>query len=169
MATAHIDSPDVLKTFRERFVKFDAECRQALAAVSGDVNQVGEWLRREQLAHWKRELQRREEKVLQARLDYIRATQEDKYHRKVSGVDEKKALEKAMRLKQEAEQKIDKVKRWILTLDQKTSKLLLPCSSFSSHLERTTPVALGRLDRLLDKLDDYLRPSATPQDDKGTT
>lgn len=169
MATAHIDSPDVLKHFRERFVKFDAECRQALSSVAGDVSQVSEWLRREQLAHWKRELQRRDEKVLQARLDYIRATQEDKYHRKVSGVDEKKALEKAMRMKQEAEQKIEKVKKWILTLDQKTSKLLLPCASFASHLERTTPVALGRLDRMMDKLDDYLRPSAAPQEGSGAS
>ena len=167
MSTAHIHSPETIRKFRSQFVKFDGECRQALASVSGDVSSVGEWLRREQLAHWKRELRRREELVQQARLDYLRVTQGDKYLEKQTGVDERKILERAQRAKQEAEQKIEKVKRWIWTLDQKTGKLLQPCSTFSSLLERLTPQALGRLDRMLDRLDEYLRPSGGPPSNEG--
>ena len=161
MPTAHIQSPDVIRKFREQFVKFDNECQQALAAVRGDVSRVGEWLRREQVAHWKFELRRREEAVQQARLDYLRAVQGDKYHAKVSGVDERKELERAQRMKREAEEKIEKVKRWCWTIDQKAGKLLQPCSTFSAHLERVTPQALGRLDLLLDQPATTTPPAST--------
>ncbi len=94
--------------------------------------------------------------------------QGDKYHAKVSGVDERKALERAQRMKREAEDKIEKVKRWSWAIDQKAGKLLQPCSTFSSHLERVTPQALGRLDHMLDRLDDYLRPAGSPPPAGGT-
>ncbi|MBI3829516.1 MAG: hypothetical protein HY291_08365 [Planctomycetes bacterium] len=167
MATANIQSPDVIRRFREQFVKFDDECRQALTSVNGDVGRVSDWLRREQLAHWKRELQRRDEKMQQARLDYLRATQSDKYQGKNSGVDELKILERMKRMKQEAEKKIENVKRWSWALDQKAGKLIQPCSTFHSLLEYMTPQALARLDRMLDNLDDYMRITGAPPADGG--
>ncbi len=161
MATANISGPEVLKRFRHRFVKFDDECRQALGAVNGDVARIVEWLRREQLAHWKRQLRKREEMVQSFRLEYLSATQEDKYHRKSSGVDERKRLEKAKRMKTEAEDKIQLVKKWSMVIESKSGTLLRPCSSLSTTLEIKTPRALARLDKMLDSLDNYLRPGAS--------
>lgn len=162
MSTAHIQSPGILKKFREQFVKFASESQQALASVNGDVSRVSDWLRREQGAYWKAELRRREDLVQQARLEYLRAIQGDKVHAKVSGVDERKLLERAQRRKREAEEKIELVKRWSWTIDQKAGKLLQPCSSFATLLDQMTPQALGSLDRMLDHLDEYLRPSDAP-------
>ena len=92
MAKANISAPDVIKDFRNRWIKFDDEAKQALASIQGDVQRVTEWLRREQLAHWKRELRRRHEKEQTARQEYVRAIQGDKYAGKSSGVDERKLV-----------------------------------------------------------------------------
>ncbi len=163
MAKAHISSPEVLRTFREKFVKFDDDSKQALSSVSGDVSRVIEWLRREQKAYWKQQLRKREELVQSLRLEYNRAIQGDKYQGKSSGVDERKRLDKALRMKAEAEQKIESVKRWSITIESKAGKLLMPCTSLATQLEVMTPKMLARLDQMMESLEDYLRlSSSTP-------
>ncbi|MCZ7646765.1 MAG: hypothetical protein M5U26_16005 [Planctomycetota bacterium] len=159
MAHANITDPEVLKTFRHHYVKYDEECRQALSAVRSDVFRAAEWLKREQMAHWKRQLRRCEDMAQQARLDYNRAVHGEKYHGKSSGVDERKLLERAMRAKEEAEQKLANVKRWSVAIENEAGKLLGPCMVLESLMERMTPQALARLDQMIDSLDDYLRPS----------
>ena len=93
-----------------------------------------------------------------ARREYVQARHGSEVTRKQSCVDEKKALDRALRLKEEAEEKLRAVKKWILTIDNKAGKALGPCAALSSTLSRLTPKALVRLDQMLDSLDDYLRP-----------
>ncbi len=151
---AHLDSPDILKQFRSQVVEFEAASRQALDGVRADIRKVTEWLRREQLARWTRELRKREEEVAEARSRYA---QERHGGRKPGCYDERKALEKAQRRKAEAEEKIRAVKRWVVRLEQDATKLLQPCQSFSVELDTRVPRALNRLDSMLDNLDAYLR------------
>jgi len=160
---ANIQSPEVIKRFRASFIKFAEEGRRAVEDIQRDVSRVQQWLDREQSAHWKRELRRREEIVQRARGEYTRARAEQGPLRKRSCVDEKKALDRALRLHEEAEQKLRTVKKTLLTLEQRTTKALGPVTGFSSMLVTNAPKALARLDSMLDKLDEYLRPgSSTP-------
>jgi hypothetical protein len=157
---ANISSPDVIKRFRSHFVKFDETCRNALESIHSDVGRVQDWLRREQATHWKHQLRKREDMVEKARREYMQARHDRGPTRKQSCVDEKKALERAMKLKEEAEEKLRAVKKWTMTIDHKAGKALGPCVSLSSTLSKLTPKALARLDQMLDSLDDYLRPGA---------
>ena len=75
-------------------------------------------------------------------------------------MDEKKALDRALRLKAEAEEKLRAVKKWAMTIENRAAKALGPCVALSSLLSTLTPKALARLDQMLDSLDDYLRPGA---------
>lgn len=160
MAKANISNPEILRTFREKYVKFDDECKQALGSVTSDVSRIVEWLRREQLSHWKRQFRKREEMVQSLRLEYLRAIQGDKYQGKSSGVDERKRLEKAQRMKTEAEEKIQLVKKWSMQLEQKTGKLLQPVSTLSTVLLEMSPKILQRLDQMRDSLDDYMKATS---------
>ena len=165
---AHIQSPEVIKRFRASFVKFTEEGRKAVEDIQRDVSRVQQWLEREQSAHWKRELRKRWEIAERARGEYIRARTDTSPLRKKSCVDEKKAFDKAMRLREEAESKLQIVKKTLLTIEQRTAKTIGPCTALSSMLASQGPQALARLDTMLDKLDDYLRPSPTgPAEPKG--
>lgn len=155
---ADISSPDVIRRFRNHFVKFDEICRNALEGIRSDVGRVQDWLRREQATYWKHQLRKREDLVERARREYLQARHSSEVTRKQSWVDEKKALDRALQLKAEAEEKLRAVKKWILTIDHKAGKALGPCVALSSMLSRLTPQALARLDQMLDSLDDYLRP-----------
>ncbi len=160
--SANINSPEIIRRFRHQFVKFDEKCRLALGGVQGDVRKTQEWLRRDQLAHWKRQLRKREDMLALAKSEYIRADAATKYSRKESCYDERKAVEKAQRLRDEAEEKIALVKQWIQRLEEDTTNLLRPCISLSSLMDVLTPKALARLDKMLDGLDSYLR-AAPPE------
>ena len=156
---ANISSPEIITRFRARFVEFDADCRRALEGSRGDVARIEHWLRQEQASYWKRQLRNREEMVEKAKRDYISAMHNDGgFQGRKSAVDEKKALDRALRLKAEAEAKIQAVKRWLLTIDKQVADFSGACLSLASLLDATTPRALARMDEMLDGLDGYMRP-----------
>ena len=160
-ASANISSPEVLRTFRHRFIEFTEQARIAVEEATRDARAVSEWLRREQLPHWRRQLRHREEEAERARREYIVARHGDKVQSKVSAVDERKAFERAQRLKTEVEEKIRTVRHWLMTLEHESLSLLQPCAKLSTLLATQSPKALMRLDQMLDSLDDYLRKSSS--------
>jgi hypothetical protein len=160
--SANIRSPDVLKRFRHRYLEFDAHAHLALDSMSGDVSSVLDWLRKDQLVHWRAALQKRHEEMQNAWREYVNARHGDRRMGKPSSVDERKAYEKARRLKEEAERKIDLISRWAVALEREATRLLPPCLRLDAMLSALTPKAVARLDHMLDNLAEYLRPSSAP-------
>jgi hypothetical protein len=140
-------------------VKFKERCGTALADTYTDVQSVEAWLDREIRPYWKRQLRRRQEAVEKARRDYAEALWASKNVGKPSPVDEKKALNRAIQLKEEAELKVQKVRRWSQVMRREIGKRLLPCRSLGSLLDTMCPKALSRLDQMLDSLDLYFHRS----------
>jgi len=157
--SAHINSPEIVKQFRNHFVLFDKACRQSLSGVRGDLQKTTQWLQREQLLHWKKELRKREEALQLAKREYERALREDRRSAHSTAVDAKIALGKARRRKEEAETKLQSVKKWARFLHLKTGELMGPCMALSGQLESLTPRALARLDNMVESLEEYLRAS----------
>jgi hypothetical protein len=156
---AHIQSPDVIKNFRVSFITYSEQCRTALDDVQRDITRVQQWLEHDQSAYWKREYRKRSERAQLARSEYNRARNQHNPLSKDSCVDEKNALDKALRMQDEAEEKLRAVKKALMTIEQNVSKSLGPCLALSSMLAVQVPKAVARLDRMLDTLDAYLRPS----------
>ncbi|MCX7806400.1 MAG: hypothetical protein N3A38_14620 [Planctomycetota bacterium] len=162
--SARIDTPDVLKEFRNRFIAFDKSCRQAVYGIRADVNRVIEWIRNDRMRYWKEELKKREEKLLQARSAYIAARFGGPHERKPSYVEEEKALRKAEQRKAEAEAKLEAARRWSRLLDQETEKLMGPVNALTAMLDDNTPKALARLETMIVSLERYFseRPAEPP-------
>lgn len=159
--SARIDSPEVIKDFRIKFVKFNATCRQAVSGIQGDSQRVAQWLRHDQLSHWSNELKKREDMVQKARLKYMEARDNTGVYRKTSCVDEQKALRKAEAMKEEAMAKLKAIKKWTNLLERELENLAGPVNTLSSILDSATPRALAKLDLMTEKLEDYLRPSSS--------
>ena len=164
--SARIQSPEVILRFRHRLLKFEEQARVALDSMSNDISIMMNWLNGEQLRYWRLQLRRRHEKMKEAWREYVNARHGDRRMGKPSSVDERKAWERAKRLKEEAEEKIKKVRGWAATLERETNRLMPSIARFEGVLSGLTPKAVARLDFMLDHLDEYLRPSkpAKPED-----
>lgn len=161
MARAEIRDPEVLLAVRKELIDFDAECKRALADVDNSVHRVREWLGRDQLAYWKAERRKREEAVRRAKYELSRATRGPDTLMKKSGFDERKALHRATLALEEAERKIETVKRWTRLLDEQVRPLMVGCTQLRNWLLRDTPRALARLDRMVEALQDYHGPEGS--------
>ena len=153
----NIESPEVIQQFRNHFVLFDKACQQAVSGLKTDIQRTKDWLQREQLQHWKRELRKREEAYQTARRECHRARLQAQRSSESAYIEAKKVLDRATRRKEEAEQKIRSLKKWSGFLDHKVGELIGPCLNLSNQLESFTPRALARLDRMVESLEEYFR------------
>ena len=115
------------------------------------------WLKTGQKSHWQLQLRKRQEALNQAESNYKQAQWYASSKGRMSGVEEKRILNKAKRLKEEAEEKLAAVKKWSLAFEQRVDKQLAPCHSLANLIDELTPRALSRLDGMLDALDEYFR------------
>jgi hypothetical protein len=161
---AHINSPDVIREFRNQMVRFDGGARQSIGGIQSDAQRVAQWLRYEQMGFWKLELRKATDQLQLAKSAYLIARDAASVYGKSSCVDEQRALRKAERRKEEAERKMQATKRWMAVLERETEKLMGPVNVFSSMLDTTTPRALAKLDQLVVFLEEYLHASP----DQGT-
>ncbi len=157
--SADLRSPDAIVRFRHRYLEFDKAAHGALDLTNGDLHSLGEWLHREQLPYWKLQLRRRHDKYKEAWREYINARHGDPRIGKTSCVDERKIYERAKRAKEEAEDKIRRIEKWVLILDSEIEKIIAPVRRFRATLDAARPKAIARLDHALDRLEEYLMPS----------
>ena len=156
---ARIDSPDVLKELRVKFVKFAQACHQALGSCDSDVKSTASWLATDQRMFLKLQLRKADEALTVAQRDYSQAKWGASDLNRSSGTEEKRQLEKAKRRKEDVERRVAAVERWSVRLDEEVGRLRKPCISLANLLDHTTPRALASIDRMLDSLEDYLRPA----------
>ena len=154
---ARIESPEILKAFRPHLIKFNETCHNAVNGVRTDMHRASQWLRQDQANYWKRELRKAEELVIQCRAAYAEARYAPELMRKTSAVDEKKALERAVRRKEECDVKIAAVKRWSIVLEQQVEKMMGPVDALAHTLDSNTPVALAKIDQMIEKLEEYMK------------
>lgn len=155
---ARIESPDLIRELRRRYLLFDQACRNALMGCTADVRGVREWLRTEQRLGLRLQLRKCEEALNQARQKYEEARWAAARGGRSSGVEELRALEKARLRKEEVERKIAAVQKWSGILDQTIDKMMGPCHALGILLDQRTPQAVARLDRMEENLEEYFRP-----------
>jgi hypothetical protein len=159
---ANIDSPEVIKELRKHYSTFDQVARNALMGCASDVRSTLEWLKTEQRSHWGFQLRKCEEALNVAQSEYSQAKwASGRGDLRTSGAEELRALQRAKRRKEEVEQKIQVLNRWAALLDQQVHKLMGPVNALSILLDKNTPVTLARLDKMLENLQEYLRPAPT--------
>ena len=156
---ANVGSPEVIAAFRHRFIEFVEQARASVEEAQRNAQAVGEWLRREQMPHWKRLHRREHENTERARREYSQARHDSTHHGKAGSVDERKAYEKSKRKLEETEQKVRATQQWLVRVEQEGMRMLQPCSRLSTMLAAEAPKAVVRLDQMLESLDDYLRRS----------
>lgn len=162
MSQARLSDPQIIRDFRQRLSGFLGACATGLGGVPGDFAHVLDWLRGQQLGHWKKQLQRREEVYSTARLAYLEAESDVAASRRGRGGgrqssdDERRTMNRAERLRDEADEKYRAVQRWIQVLEHEGSDLVHQCRNHDLALRDLGAQALLQLDRLAGQVDAYL-------------
>jgi hypothetical protein len=161
MSTAHLSDPEILRTFRRRLTEIVAEGHAALGGGGNDVVRIEDWLRSDQQAYWKRQVRDREEAYQAARREWLVAEAEvrapaSRGPRRESSIEERVAMDKARRRRDEAEEKLVVVRKWLLRIERDCAPLVHVCRSSDLALHELGAKADRRLHELIDGVETYL-------------
>src|SRR4051794_25829414 len=159
--TARIDSIAELRAFRVALIKFTDACNVALGDAESDMQRTLTWLERDQITYWNGQLAKRAEMVSRAK----EAVRMKKLFKSPTGhtqssVEEEKALRVALRLQEEAEQKIVACKQWAKRLQKEIMLYKGGVTRFTSVLGGDVPRGLAMLDAMASSLEQYATLSA---------
>jgi hypothetical protein len=153
--SARIESPEIIRTLRGRFVAFNDVCRNTLMAVDASIKRTSEWLKGERQVQLKLELRRCENAVNLAQNEYNRVKFTNAGKASQAEIDAKKALDRQKRKKEETAEMLERTKKWAVLFDAEVEKSNASVKSFGILLDGTTPRALARLDTMIEKLEEY--------------
>lgn len=150
-----VASIDVMQRFRPALIKFMEEGAAAITSTDSDAGRTLEWVQREQLPYWKKELRRREELLTRAKGELIRKQAGDGKGAARPAVEEKKAVEKAKRAVEEATEKIQACSRWSRELERHIANYKGQVQGLNTMLSSDLPNAVAVLDRMAAALEAY--------------
>lgn len=153
---ASIEDFDAIKQFRASLVKFIEAAQVALQDADSDVQRALSWIDTQQLPYWLGQVRKREDLVSRCKEALrMKTLFKDATGGRQSDVDERKALQKAMRSLEEAQAKVALCKRYIRELSKKQTEYRGSTQRLSTMVYHDLPEAVVKLGNLLAVLDQY--------------
>ena len=153
---ARVHSIDALKDFKRALDEFRTLAGTALGEAQADVQRTLNWIEHDQLSHWQGQKKKRMARLAEAKNELFRAqvASEDGRGQPTT---ERRAVEKAQGLLDEAETKIANVKMWRRKLEREMLLYRSHIQPLARSVEADLPRALVRLDRMIDALGKYVQ------------
>jgi hypothetical protein len=158
---ANVLSIDVLQRFRVALIRCQEELAAALAEADSEVDRAVAWVERDRILHWRQRVQRLSEEVNDARSALFRKqTVTSSKDSKPSVVDEKKALERAKAMLEDAERRGQRSRSWASALPRDQSLYKGGVAALATIVDRDLPAAIQALERMSIALERYGRDQA---------
>jgi uncharacterized protein (DUF885 family) len=154
--TANVRSTDAIKDFRMHLVNFAEEARVALTSTEMEIRQVRNWLERDQLSYWRSQVKKCQEMVSMARTELHRRQLSQSNSDAVSDTDQKEALREAQRKLRAAEEKVERIKRWVPVLEHAISEYHSQSQPLGDRLAGGFVATVNMLDKTIATLESYL-------------
>ena len=152
---ARVHSVDVLQRFRPALVTFVEECSAALVSAEADAARVVMRIRGEREPYWKKQIRMREDELKSAKGELaMKKIMRDADDARAD-VDQVKAVNKARRRVEEAQEKHRLCRQWARRLEKEQSDFRGQVSALRRILEMDMPRAIAELDRMSQALEDY--------------
>ena len=161
MSRADLADAQVIRDFRLKLAAFVKATGASLGGSDADLRRVQDWMQGEQLPFWKRQLREREDVYQHARRAWLEAENDvrggmnSRGPQKPSSTDERLVMQKALRRRDEAEEKLASIKRWMIRIEQDCSPLLHQCRDHDLALREMGERALTKLSQLATDIDTY--------------
>jgi chromosome segregation ATPase len=163
---AQVSSLDALKALHAALARFGPEAQEALGAAEIEIRRVFDHLH-DQLKHWQRQVEKRQEDVNRARSD-LAHQRTLRQGERTGSVEQEIALRKAQALLREAEEKVVLVRRWLLQLPQAIHEYEGPARRLAGLLDADLKGGLAILANKITTLEAYAalempaEPAPTP-------
>jgi len=158
MATsARVTSVQAIADFKVALLGFCQESKEVLASIEMEIRRMSDWVERDRLSYWQREIRNRQEEVAQAKADLFR-----KQITRISGqrpdfIEERDALRLATYRLEEAEEKVQRCRRWgSRKLPHAVDEYQAPGRQLAAIVEGNPPSIIILLDRIVRSLEAYL-------------
>jgi hypothetical protein len=152
---ANVTSIDALREFRVSLCSFGDDAREALVSVDMEIRRAVDWLH-DQLKLWQAQVKNREHKVAEAKIILNRKKISRLFGRPPDTTQEEEDVRKALSRMREAEQKVERCRRWGPQLTHAIGEYQGPARQLGSILDADLPKTLATLDRMLDALEQYV-------------
>jgi hypothetical protein len=158
-----VQSLDVLRTIRGHLCTFGEDARNALAATDMEINRMVTWLTQDRRLYWDAQIRQRRVELELAKSEMSRKRTSQMFGSEANMGEQRDNLRKAKLRLEEAEEKLERVKKWIAPLQQAVLEYrgrARPMSDLAdAHIEKS----LGMLDRMIAALEEYstTSPSST--------
>ena len=149
--SAKIDSLEALMRFRIALIKFKEKASQAVMEGDAEIRRMQQWLEREQPAYWKRQLQKRQDKLRDAK-DQLRSKTMFKNADGTGpkAIEEEKMVRICEQKVREAEEKIQAIRIWKQRID-KGSQM------YKGRMQPVVRLADGDMPKAVQDLDNAVR------------
>jgi len=157
MAEARVESVDAIKNFRRAWLKFAEAASVALTEAESDAVSTLRWLESEQKTYWQNQVRKMTELVSRCE-EAVRHKRifKDASGRTSSAVDEQKALAKAKRLKELAEEKLENVRKYTPRLNRDIQLYKGQAQRLGTFVASDIPTAAAKLDKIVATLEQYV-------------
>lgn len=152
---AHVRSIEALRAFKAALADFEDASRQALGEAQGQVQRAVGWLQNDRAIYWRQQLKYRQNRLSDAKSELMRA--EMATETRTSAVVERKNVQKWKQAVEEAEQKLQNIKRWMRLIEREQTMFKSRCQPLARTIEGEMPKAHARLDRYYATLEKYVR------------
>lgn len=157
---ANIGDVAALEEFRRALIRFREELGVAIAEADSEIKSTFIWLERDRMLHWRRAVPRHEEELTSAKTALFRKEMQTMgTGQRPSTIDEKKAVERMKRRVEDARERLEFTRRWLVTLERDVSLYKGAMSPVQALYDRELPDAILRLRNMTLALEAYL---ATP-------
>jgi hypothetical protein len=162
MAEANVQSIEAIANFKRALFKFAEAANAALTDAEADMVGVHRWLEHEQRVYWQNNVRKATELVSRCE-DALRQKRvfKDSSGRTPSAVDEEKALAKARRMKEHAEERLENVRRHTPRLQREIMLYKGQVTRFATFVAADIPAAAAKLDKMVASLEAYVNLAAT--------
>ncbi|MFM7050627.1 MAG: hypothetical protein ACKOYN_00630 [Planctomycetota bacterium] len=159
---ANITDVAALDEFRRALIRFREEINVAIAEAESELKSTFVWLERDRILHWKRAVPRLDEELTSAKSAlYRKEMQTMGTGQRPSTIDEKKAVARAKARAEDARERLDRTRRWLVQLEREVALYKSHMSPMSSLVDRDMPNAIQRVKNMALALEAYLS-SPTP-------
>ncbi len=145
---------------REMAAAVDAFRSEAIAALEGldmDLRHALDWIHVDRREHWNGEVRRGWDRITQARIQLQQARTVRRIgDHEPACPDEKKALSRAQRRLETAQQKVEAVRRCARAIDEAVNDYRGARTPLAAWLESEAPKAIAVLHRMMDQLETYV-------------
>ncbi|HEX5445719.1 MAG TPA: hypothetical protein VFW87_17965 [Pirellulales bacterium] len=154
--SAGVHSIAALEDLKASLTTFETEGKESLSVIGMDVRRGLEWFTHDLLKYWQTQIRKREDEVNNARADLERCRMQKYGDRTPDCTDQKVALKKAQARLEEAQQKVQAVKKWSRVLEEEAEEYRAQAQQLESIFSGELPKANAELARMLTALEGYI-------------